>query len=175
MGFSRQEYWSGLPFPSPGDLSNLGIELCLLHWQTYSLLLSHLGNPLEKNDSPEKYSKHLEKINISNLCSFVCFGFKASQHKPCATRSHSAFLTLLQPAMCLVAQLCLTLCDPTDCSPPGSSVHGDSPGKKTGVGCHALLQRIFPTQGSNPGLPHCKQILCHLSHQGSYVTYKKIV
>ena len=40
----------------------------------------------------------------------------------------------------LVAQSCLTLCDPMDCSPPGSSVHGDFPGKNTGVGCHALLQ-----------------------------------
>uniref|UniRef100_A0A8B9YL87 Nucleophosmin n=1 Tax=Bos mutus grunniens TaxID=30521 RepID=A0A8B9YL87_BOSMU len=37
----------------------------------------------------------------------------------------------------------------------------------TGVGCHALLQGIFPTQGSNPGLLHCRQILYHLSHQGS--------
>ena len=39
--------------------------------------------------------------------------------------------------LCLVAQSCLTLCDPVDCSPPGSSVQGDSPGKNTGVGCHA--------------------------------------
>jgi len=39
-----------------------------------------------------------------------------------------------------------------DSSPAGSSVHGDSPGKNTGVGCHALLQGIFPTQGLNPGL-----------------------
>ena len=51
--------------------------------------------------------------------------------------------------------------------PPGSSVHGDSPGKNTGVGCHALLQGLFPTQGSNPGLPHCRWILYHLSHQVS--------
>ena len=50
------------------------------------------------------------------------------------------------------AQSCPTLCDPMDCSPPGSSVHGNSPGKNTGVGCHAFLQGIFPTQGSNPGL-----------------------
>ena len=42
-----------------------------------------------------------------------------------------------------------TLDDSMDCSPPGSSVHGDSPGKDIGVGCHALLQGIFPTQGSN--------------------------
>ena len=54
-----------------------------------------------------------------------------------------------------------------DCSPPGSSVHRDSPGKNTGVGCQALLQGIFPTQGSNPGLLHCRQILYHLSHQRS--------
>ena len=39
-----------------------------------------------------------------------------------------------------------------DCSSPGSSVHGDFPGKNTGVGCHALLQGIFPTQGSNLSL-----------------------
>ena len=41
----------------------------------------------------------------------------------------------------------------------------DSPGKNTGVGCHALLQGIFPIQGSNPGLPHCRWILYHLSNQ----------
>ena len=35
------------------------------------------------------------------------------------------------------------------------------------LGCYVLLQGIFPTQGSNPGLPHCRQILYHLSHQGS--------
>ena len=49
-----------------------------------------------------------------------------------------------------------------DCSPPASSVHGDSPGKNTGVGCHALHQGIFPTQGLNPGLPHCRRLLYHL-------------
>ena len=59
------------------------------------------------------------------------------------------------------------LCDPMDCSPPGSSVHGASPGKNTGAGCHALLQGIFQTQGSNPGLLHCRWILYKLSYQGS--------
>ena len=54
--------------------------------------------------------------------------------------------------MCLVAQLCPSLCDPMDCSPPGSSVHGDSPGQNTRMGCHAFLQWIFPAQESNPGL-----------------------
>ena len=46
----------------------------------------------------------------------------------------------------------LTLCNPMDCSPPGSSVHEDSPGKNIGLGCHALLQGIFPTQELNPHL-----------------------
>jgi len=54
-----------------------------------------------------------------------------------------------------------------DCSPPGSSVHGDSAGKNTGVGCHVLFQGIFPTQGSNPGRQHCRWVLYHLSHQES--------
>ena len=59
------------------------------------------------------------------------------------------------------------LCLVTAQAPPGSSDHGDSPGKNTGVGCHALFQGIFPTQGSNPGILHCRWILYHLSHQGS--------
>ena len=52
-------------------------------------------------------------------------------------------------ALCLVIQSCLTLCEPMDCSPPGSSVHVNSPGKNTGVCCHVLLQGIFPTQVSH--------------------------
>ena len=68
--------------------------------------------------------------------------------------------------LCLVTQLCPTLCDSMDCSPQGSSVHGDSTGKNTGVGCHAL-HGIFQIQGSNPGVPHSRWILYHLSHQGS--------
>ena len=44
---------------------------------------------------------------------------------------------------------------------------GSSPGKNTEVGCHSLLQRIFPTHGLNQSLLHCRQILYHLSHQGS--------
>ena len=51
--------------------------------------------------------------------------------------------------LCLIAQSCLTLCHLMDYSPPGFSVHGDSPGKNTGVVCQALLQGIFPIQGLN--------------------------
>ena len=66
----------------------------------------------------------------------------------------------------LVAQSCPALCDPMDCSPPGSSVH-DFPGKNTGVGSHSLLKRILPTQGLNLSLLHWRQILYHLNHLGS--------
>ena len=64
--------------------------------------------------------------------------------------------------LCLVAQLCPTLKDPMDCSPPGSSVHGDSPGKNNGVGCHALL----------------KDMLCWLYHnkttQSNFMNFSKL-
>ena len=76
-------------------------------------------------------------------------------------------LYLFPSAVCLVDQSCLTFWDPLDCSQSGSSVHEDSPGMNTGVGLHALPQGIFPTQGSNPGLPHCRWILNSLRHQGS--------
>ena len=64
----------------------------------------------------------------------------------------------------LVAQPCLTLCNPRDCSLPGSSVHGILQARIPGVGSHSFLQRIFLTQGSNPGLLHCRQILYCQSH-----------
>ena len=67
----------------------------------------------------------------------------------------------------LVSQSCLTLGDPMDCKPTRLLCPWDSPGKNTGVGCYALLQGIFSTQGLNPGLLPCRQILYCLSHQGS--------
>ena len=60
-----------------------------------------------------------------------------------------------------VAQSCLTLCEPVDCSP------WNSLGQNSGVGSLSLLQGIFPTQGLNPGLPHCRRFLYQLSHKGS--------
>ena len=73
----------------------------------------------------------------------------------------SSWLTVLI-FRCLVVQLCLTLCDPMDCTPPGSTVHGDSP--SMGILQARILEwtampssGIFPTQGSNPGLPTLQQ------------------
>ena len=62
-----------------------------------------------------------------------------------------------------VTQSCPTLCDPMNYI----YSYWNSPGQNTGVGSLSLLQEIFPTQGSNPGLKHCRQILYQLSHKGS--------
>ena len=90
-----------------------------------------------------------------------CLNDKSRDHfdDPCI---QYMFLVNTYINMCVCA--CYTasvvsLCDPMDCSPPGSSVHGDSPSKNTGVGCHAQLQGIFLTQGSN------LHLLCFLHWQ----------
>ena len=99
-------------------------------------------------------------MSVSEDCGEVSHEFK---HERMNLQTSSTARCVL----CLVTQSCPSLCDCMDCSPPGSSVHGDSPSKNTGVGCHNLLQGIFQTQGLNPGFLHCRQILYHLSHQGS--------
>ena len=68
-------------------------------------------------------------------------------------------------------QSCLTLSDPMDCSPPGSSVHGIFPGKKTGMSCYIHLQGIFPTQGLNLQLPHWQVNSLPLSCLVSQLTF----
>ena len=73
------------------------------------------------------------------------------------------WVSCISHKLCVITRMCiythtnllqsyLTQCDSIDCSPPCASVHGDSPGKNTGVGFHALLQGVFLTQGSNPHL-----------------------
>ena len=69
-----------------------------------------------------------------------------------------------------VAQSCPTLCDSMDYQAPHP---WNFPGKESTVGGHFLLQGIFPTQGSNPGLPHCRQTLYRLNHQASLKDWHK--
>ena len=88
----------------------------------YSLVLQRYWNtPSETNEKCKFYIIHCQLLILALVC--VCAWS--------------------------VAQLCLTLCNPLDCSPPGSSVYGIFQ-SRTGVPCHLLLQGIFPTQGSNP-------------------------
>ena len=121
--FSRLVYWSGLPFPSPGDLSNPGNEP---------------GSPALTGgffiaEPPEQLRISMLKVKVKSLSRVRLFA-----------------------TPCIVA--CTKLFCPRDFQ-----------GKCTGVGCHFLLQGIFPTQGSNRGLSHCRQTLYHLSYQGSHI------
>ena len=72
----------------------------------------------------------------------------------CSRPSPSSLFPKKQMCVCCVFIRVQLFANPLDCSPPGSSVQAPqySPGKNTGVGCHALLQGIFETQGSNPSL-----------------------
>ena len=69
--------------------------------------------------------------------------------------------------LCLVTQSYLTLCDPMDCSLPGSSIHGISQARI--LEWVAISSSRGSSQKSNPGLPHCRWLLYHLSHQGGPV------
>ena len=73
--------------------------------------------------------------------------------------------------VCLLAQSCITLCDPIDCSLPSPSVHGILQANVLEWVATSFSREIFLTQGSNPGL-HCRWILSPMSHWGSH---KKIV
>ena len=87
----------------------------------------------------------------------VQFVFKSNKVMPRhPTNTIRLYSTGPRAVLGSVAQSCLTLCDLMDCSPPGFSVHGDSPGKNTGVGYHFLPQGLFQTQGLNLVLLHCR-------------------
>ena len=80
----------------------------------------------------------------------------------------SSFMNYSPPGMCsglcFITPSCLTLHDPMDCSLPGSSVHGDSPGKNTEMSCYVFLLGICLTQGSNTGLHDWRGIFYNLSY-----------
>ena len=145
-------------------------------------------DPLPPTTSPHRQSVTQEKFKWEPLCSLQMLTTISNTAYPSPNNasqppSPPASMCSSQPAipkpggfflpLCVsVAQSCLTLCDPMGCSPPGSSVQWDFPGKNTGVGCHSLLQGIFPTKGSNLSLPYCRQILYRLNHQGSPICDK---
>ena len=89
------------------------------------------------------------------ICCFSSIGFFQTRYMPSGKQ--------IVMVIVKVAQSCPTLCNPMDYT----YSHWNSPGQNTGVGSLSLLQGIFPTQGSSPGLLHCRQILHQLSHQGS--------
>ena len=116
---------------------------CLSHLQLFILFFTRC------------IKSHIPKLLRGNLPMAAALPFPFLPLFPLFLASSEIFSFQVSHVQCLVSQLCLTLCSPMKYSPPGSSVHGDSPGKNIRMGCRARLQGIFPTQGSNPGLPHC--------------------
>ena len=115
---------------------------------------------------------------MKNRCTFCCFMGRTGDDKAdfsSVLRTSFLVVRMIKGAsaswsravLCLAAPLCLTLRDPIDSSPPGPSVHGDSPGMNTGVGCHALSRGSLQPRDQTQDLPHCRQIHYHLNHQGS--------
>ena len=163
----------GCCFLLQGIFLTQGSILCLLHLQADSLPLSPQGSPsglypplplpfwIQTALNLRLFSPTEYILGISILLLIVTY---------CILFNDCAIFVIW---MCrilfnqntmdgqLVAQSCPTLWDPLDHSSLGSSAHGISR-QDAGVGCHLLLQGIFPTQGLNLGLPHCRQI--HLSH-----------
>ena len=140
-GISQARIMEWVAISSPGDLPDPGIK------STFPM------SPALKEDSlPVEPSGKLLNLNVTvqytTYCVRVLLLFEIEEFSSFVL-SHSVVSNSLRPM---------------DCSLPGSSVHWDSPGKNTGVGCHALFQGIFPTQGWNPGLPDCGWVLYHLSH-----------
>ena len=121
MEFSRQEYWSGLPFPSPGDLPNSGIEPGSPALQAVTLPSEPPGYPLRLL----LLLSHFSRVQLCATPSTAAhqapppLGFSRQEHwsgLPFPSPMHESE----------VAQSCPTLSDPMDCSLPGSSVHGIS-------------------------------------------------
>ena len=102
------------------------------------------GTPIPGSPEGEASGLHIIAVFWWGETLKLCPQHTASQPHRC---------DLCMRAVCVLSHFShVRLCDPMDCSPPGSSVHGDSPGKNTGMGCYFPLQGIFPTQGSNPRL-----------------------
>ena len=135
--------------------------------------LANLSSPLGASEAQSLWIKSLNIVNclegfLSKLGSFKRLGEAVfCEESSQITDLMSSSVINRGAGLCLVVQSCLTLCNLVDCSPPGSTVLGDSPGKNTGVGSLSHLQGIFLIQESNLGLLHGRQILHQLNSQGS--------
>ena len=188
MKFSRQEYQRGLPFPSPGDLPNPGIEPGSTALQAGYLPTEPPGKPIHTlvfyfKEYFTKYSytqivSHMYKyISKFSALKNILLSFIISRSSPIGPSTPVGKIHIYEWLHQGVWQINFFVCfrysvmsnflQPHGLQPSRLVCPWDFPGKNTGVDCLSLLQEIFPTQGSNPGLLHCRQILYLLSHQGS--------
>ena len=120
-------------------VQSLGWEHLLEIWKCF--MLAHIKEPFIYIYSGFRLAGYFKVTwDISPLCSAGHLTLLAPQIIMTTRRDTSIPKMLPCAVLCLVAQSCLTLCDHMDWSPPSSSVHGNSPGKNTGVGSLSLLQ-----------------------------------
>ena len=157
MGFSRQEHWSGLPCPPPGGIFptqglNLGLTL-----QADSLQSEPPRKPKNSEvDSPLL----LQGIFLTPELNWGLLHFRQILYQ--LSYQGSLQRKLERKWKWKPLSRVPILCNPMDLNSPWNS-----PGQSTGVGSLSFLQKIFPTQGSNPDLLHCRQLLYQQSYQGS--------
>ena len=172
-----QEYWSGLPLPShlfwfmyksiPKHLysitGNLHLLTPLIHFWPHSCFWQPPSIPCICELALCLFCLLicLDSTSLSGICFFfirlISLSLMLSRSIHVITNGMISFSWTAESILSVYLYLEFShfspirlFCKPMDCSPPGSSVHGiDSPGKNTGVGCHALLRGIVPTQGSN--------------------------
>ena len=140
-GFARQEYWSAVP--SPGNLALCFGSLCIF--------------------------PHVNLLLPWCILTSVYTGAHNWLHKLVI---HDCGLQVLNPTCIFVGRWKVKVKVAQSCDSlrlDGLYSPWNSPGQNAGVGSLSLLQGIFPTQGSNPGLPHCRWVLCQLSDKGSPV------
>ena len=169
LGFLRWQADSS-PLVPPASFNSSVVSDCLwLHGLQHARLPCSSPSPgVYSNLCPLSRWGHPTISFSVALFSSCPQSFPASESFPMSQLSSPGKPKLNHVVLGLVTQSCLTLCDPIDCSPQGSSVHRNSPGKNTGEACHSILQGIFPNQGSEPALLHCRWILYHLSHQRTH-------
>ena len=183
MEFSRQKFWCGEPFPSPGDLPIPGMKPGLLpSWSISYHKPSHMHTNWYVSGAVSVcFFQALSSISVfyffncfslleSNYCTMLLLVSAVGQsesaiyihisppswnslHSPppshpsrlpqSTTLSSLCYTSGSHCAVWSVTQSCPTLCDHTDCSPPGSSAHGDSPGKNPAAGCHVLQDSFY--------------------------------
>ena len=146
-----------MPCPPPGDLPNPRIEPRSPTFQADSLPSEPPGNSKNTGVGILSFLQGIfltQKLNRSVLhCRQILYQLSYQGSPNIQIEGE-------------VAQSCLTLCDPVDCSLPGFSVHGILQARILEWIAISFSRGIFPTQGSNPGLLHCRQMLYPLNHQG---------
>ena len=162
MEFSRPEYWSGYPFPSPGDFPNPGIKPRSSALQADSLPAEPQGKPKNTGVGSLCLLQQIFPTQESNQGLLHCrrILYQLSYQGSLKFESESESPSVVSNSL----------------RPHGLYSPWPSIGQNTGMGTLSLLQGIFPTQGWNPGLLHCRWILYQLSHKGSrrileWVTY----